>query len=220
VGVLAGALLVAAACGSSSDNKSASSAGTSPPATSIATTAATAAPTKAPTTVGAIDYKRFEKYIPPDKDLPEHVVYQADFDLSNEAASETAAELKQFQDTGRLGGIQFTFSVQAGLRTVSVGISYYNNSDEPKKLLRQSGDPANTSAPGRFTVPDLGDEYYAANLQLGSGESTAKVVNIAWVRGPFFISLADLGGADDIPTDIAIKVAALIDARLKADPKP
>lgn len=163
---------------------------------------------------------RFQKYIPSDKELPERVTYQAAFDLSNESAAKDAQQLQMFRDTGRLGGIQVLFAVRAGARNISVGISYYNNSEEPRKLLRGSGDPAATSALGRFSVPGLGDEYIAQRFQLGAGEAATWVINIVWVRGPFFVSLADLGGSPDTPTEIAVQLARLIDDKLKADPTP
>jgi len=172
------------------------------------------------TALPSLEWTRLERYLPSDNELPDRVVYQARFDLSNEKAATDASQLKQFQDTGRITGIQYAFSVEAGARTISIGISYYTGPDEPKKLLRNSGDPAAHTAPGRFEVAGLGDEYIAQRLKLGSGEAAANVINLAWVRGRFFISLADLGGTADTPTDIAIKMARIIDDKLKASPTP
>lgn len=193
------------------------SAGTAPTGTPAATPTGTAVP---PSPTPSFDYKRFEKYIPADKDLPDRVSYVGSVDLSNEAAANDDAELKMFRDSGRQGGIQFFFSIEAGARNVSIGISYYTNPDEPKKILRQSGDPANTTAQGRFTVPGLGDEYIAAKGQAGSGEEALQLINLAWVRGPFFMSMFDVGGTADKTPDIAIRLATLIDEKLKTDPKP
>lgn len=189
-------------------------------AASAAGTATVAPQASGSAAAGKVEYTRLEKYIPTDDELPDRVAYQKTFDLSNEAAANDPAQLKQFQDAGRLTGIQVALSVEAGARTISIGISYYNNTTEPKKLLRGSGDPAATTAAGRFPSPAIGDEYIAQRLQLGSGEAAAQVINIAWVRGPFFISLADLGGTQDTPTDLAVKLAQLIDGKLKADPTP
>ena len=171
-------------------------------------------------TADVLDYKRLEKYLPTDAELPDRVAYAAKFDLSNEKATSDPAQVKQFQDTGRLTGIQAVFSIDAGTRTIQFGISYYNNTDEPRKLLRRSGDPANHTGPNRFQIPDLGDEYIAQRTQFGSGKAVINNVNIAWVRGPFFIGLADIGGDPDKPVDIAVAMAQLIDGKLKASPTP
>jgi hypothetical protein len=212
-GLLALATLLAACGGSTKATRTGAGAATAavtPPASQAAGTA----------TPGPYAYTRFQKYIPTDTELPERVSYQAAFDLSNESAAKDAHQLQMFRDTGRLGGIQVLFAVQAGARNISVGISYYNNSEEPRKLLRGSGDPAATSAPNRFQVPGLGDEYIGQRFQLGSGEASTWVINIVWVRGPFFVSLADLGGSADTPTDLAVRLARLIDEKLKANPNP
>ena len=213
------AMALLAACGGGDDKSEVASiaSDSAPAATASSLAAGTPAATATPAT---LDYTRLEKYIPSDEELPDRVSYQARVDLSNEAAANNAADLKMFQDTGRVTGIQFFFNVEAGARTVSIGVSYYNNTDEPKKLLRRSGDPAAVTAPGRFQIPGLGDEYLAARLRLGSGEGAAHIINIAWVRGPFFISLADLGGTPDTPADVAVKLAQLIDAKLNANPVP
>lgn len=206
---------LAAACGGGTTKEERQEAAAAAGAATMTAQPATATPT--PT---ALDYRRLEKYIPSDEELPDHVAYQATLDLSNEKATTNIAELKQFQDTGRLTGVQAIFSVEVGTRTLSLGISYYNNTQEPKKLLRRSGDPAAVNAPGRFQVPGLGDEHIAQRLKLGSGEATAHVIAVAWVRGPFFVSLWDMGGTEDTPTEIVLKVARTIDGKLAADPKP
>lgn len=202
---------VLAACGGSGDTKSNAARPTNVPVIVIRNTA-TAGPT--------LEWTRLERYLPSDNELPDRVAYQARFDLSNEKAASTPQQLKDFQDAGRITGIQYAFSVEAGARTISIGISYYAGADEPKKLLRNSGDPTDHTAPGRFEVPGLGDEYIARRLRLGAGEAVANVINLAWVRGNFFVSLADLGGTADTPIDIAVQMARLIDAKLKADPNP
>lgn len=207
-----GALLVACGGGTQS-TRTESAAATTTTSPSTAQAAGTATP-------GPYAYTRFQKYIPSDQELPERVAYQAAFDLSNESAAKDAQQLQMFRNTGRLGGIQVLFAVEAGARNVSVGISYYNNTEEPRKLLRGSGDPAATTAQGRFSVPGLGDEYIGQRFQLGSGEASTSVINIVWVRGPFFVSLADLGGTPDTPVDIAVRIARLIDEKLKANPNP
>lgn len=215
-----------AACGGGSDKDQASERTLSTAATETTTSGAAAAPpapvtpAAAATAAATIEWTRMEKFIPSDAELPERVSYQAKFDLSNEKAASTAADLQQFQATGRVTGIQYTLSVDTGARTLSVGISYYNNADEPKKLLRNSGDPASMADPNRFAVAGLGDEYIAQRLRLGSGEASAHVVNVAWVRGRYFVSLADLGGAVDTPTDLAVTIAKLVDDKLKANPAP
>lgn len=212
--ILALALVAAmlAACGGDGDrDKQAASSPTEIPIAVISNT----------TTVGVtVNWTQLEGYFPTDKELPDRVVYQGRFDLSNEKAARDANELQQFQTAGRISGVQYAFSVEAGARTLSIGISYYSGSAEPKKLLRNSGDPAAHTAPGRFDVAGLGDEYIAQRLKLGSGEAAAYVVNLAWVRGRFFVSLADLGGDQDTPTDIAVQMARLIDEKLKNNPTP
>jgi hypothetical protein len=211
-GLLALAALLAACGGTKTTYTEPGAAATSTPSSPMQA-AGTATP-------GPYAYTRFQKYIPGDKELPERVAYQAAFDLSNESAAKDAQQLQMFRDTGRLGGIQVLFAVEAGARNVSVGISYYNNTEEPRKLLRRSGDPADTAAPNRFQVPGLGDEYIGQRFQLGSGEASTSVINIVWVRGPFFVSLADLGGTPETPVDVAVRIARLIDERLKANPNP
>lgn len=210
------AAALTAACGVGRDGEEASQvvSGAPPlPATAVPQITSTPVP-------ATLDYTRLEKYIPTDNELPDRVAYATKLDLGNEKAASDAAQLKQFQDTGRVTGIQFILSVEAGTRTISAGISYYNNTAEPKKLLRHSGDPAAADAPNRFQMPPVGDEFIAQRVQLGSGEAAAYVVNIAWVRGRFFIALADLGGAEDTPTDVAVAIARLVDDKIKADPAP
>lgn len=217
IAAIIGAVTMLAACGG--DSKQAAS----PPNNGQPTAAVTPTPGPQATATGTatvIDWTRLEKYIPADKDLPDRVSYQSKIDLSNEAAANDQAQLKQFQDSGRLGGIQFFFSVEAGARTISVGVSYYNNPAEPKKLLRESGDPANPSGQGRFTVAGLGDEHVAQRGTLGSGEAAVGLILIGWTRGPFFVSLADLGGTASTSPDAAIKLAQLVDERIKAAPRP
>ncbi len=210
-GLLAlGVLLVACGGGTQSTRTESAAATTQPSTTQAAGTA----------TPGPYAYTRFQKYIPSDQELPERVAYQAAFDLSNESAAKDAQQLQMFRDTGRLGGIQVLFAVEAGARNVSVGISYYDNTEEPRKLLRRSGDPADTAAPNRFQVPGLGEEYIGQRFKLGSGEASTSVINIVWVRGPFFVSLADLGGTPETPVDVAVRIARLIDEKLKANPNP
>jgi hypothetical protein len=201
--------LALAACGGDSDKQAAHP--TEVPVVVVQGTATANAP---------LQWTSLERYLPTDDELPDHVSYQARFDLSNDKAASSPQQLKDFQNAGRLTGIQYAFSVNAGARTVSIGVSYYNGGDEPRKLLRNSGDPAAHTAPGRFEVPGLGDEYIAQRLTLGSGEAAANVINLAWVRGRFFISLADLGGTPDTATDIAVAMARLIDDKLKANPNP
>ena len=164
--------------------------------------------------------ERLDRYAPTVNDLPDRVSYQGRFDLSNEKAAGNEAELRAFRESGRLTGVQYTFSIEAGERTLSLGINYYSNADSPKKLLRESGDPAAVTAPGRFEVQGLGDQYIAQRLRLGSGEAAAHVLNIVFVRGPFFVSIADLGGTPETSADIIVQVARLIDDKIKANPTP
>ncbi|MFN8557310.1 MAG: hypothetical protein U0531_08155 [Dehalococcoidia bacterium] len=204
-------------------------AATAPPpaATPVATPAPappatpTAAAPAGPTRIEDLDYLSLVKLIPGDDDLPDRVSYAARFDLSNEkAAGDDQATLKRFRDAGRVTGIQTVFRVQAGARSISLGVSYYDNPAGPRELLRQSGDPADHAGAGRFTVPGLGDEYIARRLQLGSGEAAAHVINLAWVRGNYFVSLADLGGTADTPTEVAVGLARQIDEKLEGLPQP
>lgn len=190
------------------------------PRAALVTPAATARAGVSVTPASGFDYLRLEKYIPADNELPDRVVYQAKVDLGNEAAANDSAQLKAFQDSGRVSGVQFFLSVEAGARTISVGISYYNNPTEPRRLLRESGDPANPSGPNRLPLVGIGDELIAQRGQVGSGEGALNLVNLAWVRGAFFVSLFDVGGPADKPTDVAVFVAKLIDAKLAAQPAP
>jgi hypothetical protein len=206
----AAATILLAGCGGDAANDKSAAA----PPTSIPVYVVPATGTPSPS------WMILERYFPSDNELPDRVVYQGRFDLSNEKAAKDAIELKSFQDAGRITGAQYAFSVEAGARTLSIGVSYYNNAAEPRKLLRNSGDPAAHTAPGRFEVAGLGDEYIAQRLKLGSGEAAAHVINLAWVRGNFFVSLADLGGTQDTPTDIAVRMARLIDEKLKTNPNP
>jgi hypothetical protein len=201
-----------AACGGNNDSDEQAASQSSALPVTIMTSTAPAPP--------AIGWTQLENYFPPDRELPDRVVYQGRFDLSNEKAARDSTELQQFQNAGRVSGVQYAFSVEAGARTLSIGISYYTGAAEPKKLLRNSGDPAAHTAPGRFAVTGLGDEYIAQRLKLGTGEASAYVVNLAWVRGNFFVSLADLGGTEDTSTDIAVQMARLIDERIKNNPNP
>ncbi len=217
------AVLMLMACGSGgSDSSNAEramdAAGATPaPGSGRVDTTATPRATGSP---AVIDYRRLEKYLPTDNELPDRVAYAAKFDLSNEQAAGDPAQLKEFEDAGRLTGIQSVFSVEAGSRTVQFGISYYSGVDEPKKLLRRSGDPAAHTAPNRFEAPGLGDEYIAQRVVFGSGEAVINIVNITWVRGRFFIGLADIGGDPDESVDVALAMARLIDNKLKASPAP
>jgi hypothetical protein len=207
--VLAAAAFLAACGGDGGDKRAAAPPAAIPP------------PCTRPAGVAAVDWNALEQYLPSDEQLPEHVVFQTKLDLSNEAAAKgDQGQLAQFQQTGRLTGIQAIFAVDAGARVVSVGVSYYDGCDAPRALLRRSGDPADVTGPNRFEVAGLGDEYIAQRLRLGSGEAVAHVINIAWVRGPFFVSLADLGGTPTTPTDIAVALARAIDERLKTNARP
>ena len=208
------ALVAAALAACGGDNGNDEKAASAPTAFPIIVNPSTA------TAGPAVQWTQLEGYFPSDRELPDRVVYQGRFDLSNDKAARDANELQQFQNAGRVSGVQYAFSVEAGARTLSIGISYYNGSAEPKKLLRNSGDPGAHTAPGRFDVAGLGDEYIAQRLKLGTGEASAYVVNLAWVRGKFFVSLADLGGTEDTPTDIAVQMARLIDEKLKNNPNP
>ena len=220
--VLVAAALIAA-CGGSDTNNAAQATVTSTSVTASATVAGPARPAATATATPITDeqWKKLAFAIPTDDKLPDRVTYQMAVDLSNDAAADgDVALLKLFRDSGRQNGIQFFFSIEAGTRTVSVGVSYYNNPDSPKKLLRNSGDPSSPVVPPRFEVSGLGDEYLAQRVKLGAGESAAQVINIAWVRGTYFISLADLGVAEGTANDIAIKLATAIDEQLRANPKP
>ena len=200
--------LLAAACGS----------GKQPVVSAVSTTTATPAVTTTPEPLE----RRLERLLPVEKELPDLLVNQGVLDDTNEAAAGTDAPLlKRFRDTGRVTGVRTVYSYDAGARNISGGISYYNNIDEPKKLLRESGNPADHTATNRFQVAGgLGDEYIAQRLRLGGPESSAFVINIVFVRGPYFVSLADFGGTPTTPTDVTEKVARLIDDKLKATPKP
>lgn len=224
---LLAAVTVIAGCGggSDTDDSQARATATAPPTRAAATTPAR---TGVPTTPAATattnpnePWRMMAYVIPTDEQLPDRVSYQGETDLSNEeAAKDDPALLQQFKDAGRQNGIQFLFSVEAGAHVVSVGVSYYDNTAAPLDLLRQSGDPAAAIAPPRFEVAGLGDQYIAQRLKLGSGEGTALVINIAWVRGRYFVSLADLGVKEDTPVDIAVAIAREIDKRLAERPRP
>src|SRR5262249_36863697 len=134
-------------------------------------------------------WRKLEKYLPTEAELPDRVAFQATFDLSNEKAANDPTEIDKFMREGRISGVQGIYRVDGGTRTISLGVSFYGNCNSPKDLLRQTGEPANISAPGRFPVTDLGDEYIAQRGTLGSGEASASYINLVWVRGHFFISL-------------------------------
>lgn len=187
-------------------------------AAASATISRTAAATGTPGASTSMDYHRFEKYVPNDKDLPPGVIFQQTIDLSNEAAANNTEELKEFVAQGRLGGVQALFRVEN--RNVSVGISYFRAADAAKTTLLQSGDPAATGQSGRFVVEGVGDAYVARKLQLGSGTAVARVNNIAFTRERFFVAIADIGSGEEFPTDVVVRLSQQIDALLRKDPNP
>lgn len=221
------ALLVAAAViagcgGSDSGNSRAAATTTASAAPASATRPASSATVPATGAAPANEVWRMMSYvIPRDEQLPDRVTYQGATDLSNEAAAkDDPALLQQFKSTGRQNGIQFLFSVEAGAHVVSVGVSYYDNTTAPLDLLKQSGDPAAANAPPRFDASGIGDQVIGQRIKLGSGEGVAYVINIAWVRGRYFVSLADLGVKEDTPVDISVAIAREIDKILVARPQP
>ena len=227
------ALLVAAAlaagCGGA-DNSSRSQSTVVPAVASVAASGLTTTPaaggtraagTPTATAAAGEEWKKLNYSIPADDELPDRVVYQGAVDLGNESAAEgDQALLQQFKASGRQTGIQFFFTVEAGARTVSIGVSYYDNENAPRMLLHNSGDPTAPIADPRFEVAGLGDEYIAQRVKLGRDEGAAQVINIAWVRGRYFVSLADLGVKEDTPPDVAVALARNIDQRLKNNPRP
>ncbi len=208
------AVLVLCGCGSGSSSQQRTGAAAS----------ATASPAATPQTISTsttAQYTRLTKYVPSEAELPDHMTFVTAFDNGNEQVTNDAAQLKELRDSGRITGIEAVYSIEAGTHTIQFGISYYDNTDAPRQLLRRSaGDPADRTAPNRFAVPDLGDEYVAQRTRMGSGEAALNVINIVWVRGPFYVALADIGGTPDTPTDFAVKLAKIIDDKLKADPTP
>jgi len=147
--------------------------------------------------------------------LPPNVAVIGRREMTNEAESEGKPELlKQFQEAGRQGGVQFFFSVD-GVHRVSVGVNQYAAPEGARRQFTLNGGGSRVSSP--ITVNGLGDIHTGAKLVL---DGRWHVNNIHFVRGRYYITVADFVSGPEISPDIATALAQAVDAQISAQPSP
>ena len=153
-----------------------------------------------------------------DARLPPEVSVFGRTDLTNERAAEGQPDLlKRFADSGRETGVQYILTI-SGAQRISLGINQYATPEGARSEFER-GRPRPGPA-DRIDIPGLGDDYAAARVTLGSGETRALVNNIVFIRGRYFVTMADFANAPGATADAAIAVARALDDVLKRNPNP
>jgi hypothetical protein len=145
---------------------------------------------------------------------PSEVSLFARRDLTNEDAASGDAELLQrFKDSGRLTGAQYILSVD-GQQRISLGVNQYQTPAGAKSEFDR-GKP-NPPPNNKLDTTGLGDDAVAARITLGSGDQAAYVNNVVFIRGCYFVTMADFANDPNSKGESAIIFAKALDDALKA----
>ena len=210
-------LLLVAACGGGSKNTGAK--GSTPEPTAAA--AGAAQPTGAPGFPGepptmpvtvAMDRMMTEVKFPPGLDV---LVRR---DVTNEATAAEVPEVGQrFKETGRQIGAYYIVGA-GGAPRMTLSINQYQQADGARREFQFGrGNPAPAD---RIDTPGIGDESAASRVRLQSGEATASPLVISFVRGRYYVVIAEPAASPEAPPDDLLALARAVDTELKTSPLP
>lgn len=150
--------------------------------------------------------------------IPANVSVIARRDLTNEVAAKDDTELlQQFKDTGRETGVQYVLAID-GTQRISLGINQYATPAQARTEW-EKGKPV-AQATTAIDVTGIGDEAAGARITLGSGAQQALVNNVTFVRGPYYVTMADFAGDASVSPAPAVSMLRALDTVLRANPAP
>lgn len=150
--------------------------------------------------------------------LPANATLVARQDVTNAiGAQNNPAAAQRFLDAGRETGTLYVIAVD-GTPRIQFGINQYATAAGARddyEQLRSKPSPADA-----LDTAGIGEAASGARVSLGSGDTKSTAYQVAFLRGRYIVSMADLVGDPSKPPDTLIAVARMIDDAIKADPNP
>ena len=139
-------------------------------------------------------------------------------DITNEATALEVPEVGQrFKETGRQIGAYYIIGA-GGAPRMTLSINQYEQADGARREF-QSG-RGNPAPADRIETPGIGDEAAASCVRLQSGEATATPLVISFIRGRYYVVIAEPAASPEAPPDDLLALARAVDTELKTRPLP